>query len=495
MEPMVRRRIEVGSVAARSFAAAGRRVAAAWIAAAAIAGTAGPLAAQTTTSPLPSSIESVEGIIVADVVEFATLPDVDGEAARMMLLVDEPATRRLFVNDMRGRLYSVSYDGRTVELYLDLDDPRWGVAVESQGRERGFQSFAFHPDFGREGAPGYGKFYTWTDTRNTKPKPDFKPGGGDATHHTVLLEWTARNAASPTYDGGAPRELLRLEQPFRNHNGGHIAFNPLARPGDADYGKLYVGVADGGSGGDPLRLAQNMQSPFGKVLRIDPLGSNGVRGAYGIPADNPFVGKRRALGEIYALGVRNPQRFGWDPANGTMYLADIGQNVVEEVSRVTPGANLGWNLWEGSFRYAGNRGVDVSKPRSDPAMTYPVVEYAHGDPLLQRRVAVTGIVVYRSDAVPQLRGRVLFGDFPSGEIFHFDADNPPEGGNRGFGRVLLRQGGAPTTLLELIRARNRAQGKPPAERADLRFGEDATGRVFLLNKHDGTIRMIVPSGA
>ncbi|MFW6202626.1 MAG: PQQ-dependent sugar dehydrogenase, partial [Gemmatimonadota bacterium] len=451
---------------------------------------------QVTGEPLPRPIEAEEGAIVVDVVDFASLPDVDGAAARMMRLVDEPATERLFVNGMRGPIHSVSYDGADVTLYVDIDDPRWGVDVESSGRERGFQSFAFHPDFGREGAPGHGKFYTWTDTRNTDPAADFTPGGGGESHHTVLLEWTARDPAAATYDGEAPRELMRFEQPFGNHNAGHLAFNPTAEPGDPDYGMLYIGVADGGSGGDPLDLAQDLRSAFGKVLRIDPLGSDGGAGDYGIPADNPFVADAGALSEIWASGVRNPQRFGWDPVTGAMYLADIGQNTVEEVSPVTPGANLGWNVWEGSFRYVGREGVDVSDPRSDPAMTYPVVEYAHGDPLVQRRSAVTGVVVYRGDEIPQLRDRVLFGDFPSGEIFHFDADDPPDGGNEGFHRVLLAyDGGEPTTLLELIRARNAEQGRQPAGRADLRFGVGADGRVFLLDKHDGTIRMLVPSGS
>lgn len=450
-------------------------------------------AAAQTTDPFAGPIEEAEGIAVVDVVEFASVPDADGEAARMMLLVDEPGTKRLFVNDMTGPLYSVSYDGANVALYVDIDDARWGVAVQSSGRERGFQSFAFHPQFAQTGAPGYGKFYTWTDTENTARTADFVPGGGNATHHTVLLEWTAGDPAAATYDGGPPRELMRFEQPFANHNAGHLAFRPVAA-GQPDYGLLYVGVADGGSGGDPLGLAQNRRSAFGKVLRIDPLGSNSANGEYGIPADNPFVGDGAAstLGEIYALGVRNPQRFGWDPANGNMFLADIGQNAVEEVSLVTPGANLGWNVWEGSFRFVSRDGVNATNPRSDASITYPVAEYAHFDPLIQARAAVTGIVVYRASGIPQLNGRVLFGDFPSGEIFWFDADDPPEGGNQGFCRVLLRNGGEPMTLLELIRAKNAEQGEAPAERADLRFGEGSDGRVFLLNKHDGTIRLMVP---
>ncbi|HEX7051746.1 MAG TPA: PQQ-dependent sugar dehydrogenase [Longimicrobiales bacterium] len=495
-----RRRVATAArwrVALRQATAAGRRAAPVLALLATALLPVSTASAQATREPFPAPIDREAGVIVVDVVEFASIPDVGGEAARMMRLVDEPVTRRLFVNDMRGPIYSVSYDGNEVTLYVDVDDSRWGVAVQSRGRERGVQNFAFHPDFARPGAPGYGKFYTWTDTRNTDPAADFTPGGGRESHHTVLLEWTARDATAATYDGGPPRELMRFEQPFPNHNGGHLAFNPLAEPGDPDYGMLYIGVGDGGSGGDPLKNAQNLGSGFGKILRIDPLGSNSANGKYGIPADNPFAGDGDdgTLGEIFAYGVRNPQRFGWDPATGHMFLADIGQNTVEEVSLVTPGANLGWNVWEGSFQYAGRDGVIASNVRGSSEVTYPVVEYAHGDPLLGRRAAVTGIVVYRAAEIPQLTGHVLFGDFPSGEIFYFDADDPPEGGNLGFHRVLLRPaGGEPTTLLELIRAKNAAQGRQPAQRADLRFGEARDGRVFLMNKHDGTIRLLVPAG-
>jgi hypothetical protein len=198
--------------------------------------------ALTAQRPLPP-IDTTKDVRVVNVAEFAAVPEMDGNAARMMLLVDEAGTRRLFVNDMRGPLYSVSYDGKTVTRYVDINDSTWGVNVQSQGRERGFQSFAFHPQFGERGAPGYGKFYTWSDSRSNQLPVDFKPGGGSNTHHTVLHEWTAKNAAAATYDGGQPRELMRLEQPFSNHNGGLSAFNPLARPGSADFGLLYIGVA------------------------------------------------------------------------------------------------------------------------------------------------------------------------------------------------------------------------------------------------------------
>lgn len=461
--------------------------------------TASPLFAQTTGNPFPAPIEAVEGLVVVRAVEFAALPDVGGQAARMMLLVDEPGTRRLFVNDMRGPLYSVSYDGQSVAPYVDINDPRWGVDVEAGSRERGFQSFAFHPQFGQQGTPGYGKFYTWTDTRNNQQPADFRPGGGSNPHHTVLLEWTARDAGAATYDGGLPRELMRFEQPYSNHNAGMLAFNPVARPGDADFGLLYVGSADGGSGGDPLGLAQNLESAFGKVLRIDPLGSNSANGRYGVPASNPFAGQGQsaALGEIYAYGLRNPQRFGWDRANGNLFLADIGQSTIEKVTLVPAGANLGWNLWEGSFRFAGGGrggGVNVEAPRSDPGVTYPVVEYDQQDALLMNSSAVTGVHVYRSGPISQLRDLVLFGDFPSGEIFYFHADRLPQGGQDGIRRVLLNDGSGagPKTFLQIIREKNTAQGRSPVNRTDLRFGAGPDGQVFLLNKHDGTIRLLVP---
>jgi len=450
-------------------------------------------AAQTTNDPFDTPIETEEGLAVVDVVEFASLPDSDGQAARMMLLVDEPGTGRMFVNDMRGPLFSVSYDGAEVTLYVDINDPRWGVGVEAGGRERGFQSFALHPDFGRAGAPGYGRFYTWSDVTDNETPAHFRPTGGGNTHHTVLHEWVASDAGAATYDGSAPRELMRLEQPFGNHNAGLIAFRPFVERGDPEYGLLYIGSADGGSGGDPLNLAQDLGQAFGKILRIDPLGSNSANGQYGIPSSNPFTGPDHAdtLDEVYALGMRNPQRFGWDPVTGRLFMADIGQNIVEWVSVVPPGGNLGWNDWEGSYRFISRQAVSTADPRSDPDIAYPVVEYGRNDPLMQGRVAATGIRVYRAGPIEQLRDRVIFGDLVSGEILHFDADNLPEGGTAGIRRVLLRDGDEAKTFLQLIREKNEEQGRSPASRTDLRFGDGPDDRFFILNKHDGTIRELV----
>jgi len=461
--------------------------------------------AQRTGDPFPQPIPATAGAITVSVREFATLPDVAGAAARMMVLVDEPGTGRLFVSDMGGPIFSVSYDGKTVRPYLDVNAANWGVSVQSSGNERGMQSIAFHPQFNRPGTPGFGKFYTYSDVVDTTPTPDFPsswerawrrlfdPFGDTRPHDTVIHEWTAKNPAAAVYDGAAPRELVRFAQPFANHNGGLVAFNPLATPGAPDFGLLYATLADGGNAGDPLNLSQNLGSPFGKMLRIDPMGRNSANGKYGIPASNPFVNDNNpaTLGEIYAYGLRNGQRFTWDSKNGNLFLADIGQNTVEEVDLVTPGANFGWNKWEGSFTYVGPD-VDVANPRSDPKVTYPIAEYSQVDPLLKPQSAIVMGTVYRGTAIKPLANRLIFGDIPSGEIFHVGADDLPNGGQDAIHRILLSDGGAAKTLLEHIKASNGRQGKMPATRADLRFGVGAGGQIFLLNKGDGIIRVLVP---
>ena len=447
-----------------------------------------------TNDPFPQPIASSEGAIVVTLRDFASLPAIDSVPARLMTLVEEPRTRRLFVSDMHGLLYVVTPDGRTVTPYLDLRDPKWGIGVQARGRERGLQSFTLHPQFATAGAPGFGKMYTYLDVSNQTPAPDFTTPNATSTHDLVLLEWTARTPGASAYDGGAPRELIRWRQPFANHNGGAIAFNPTARAGTADFGMLYVGIGDGGSGGDPMNLSQNLGSAFGKIFRIDPLGKNGRGGKYGIPGANPFRSTADALPEIFAYGVRNAQRFGWDPRNGAMYMSDIGQNIVEEVSPVTSGANLGWNVWEGSFRYLGRQGVSTDAQRSDPKATYPIVEWDQTDPVLlpSASSASVGVIVYRSTAVPQLTGRLLFGDMPSGELFHVSADDLPKGGQDAIRRVLFRTapGAEPRTFLQIVQETTRSQGRAAATRADMRFDGNAAGQIFLLNKADGIIRVI-----
>jgi hypothetical protein len=462
---------------------------------AALAATAAAVPQQLNNDPFPP-IQTTDGLTVS-FVEFATIPDANNQAPRLMHFEYEPGTRRIFVNTMRGPLYGISTDGKTVTEYLDVNAAQWGIGVQSQGSERGFQSFAFHPQFSRKGSPGFGRFYTYTDTTDVTPAPDFPSPGPNRPHDTVLLAWTAKDPAAAAYDGGPPRVLFRVGQPFSNHNGGQIGFNPLAAANDPEYGLLYVGSADGGSGGDPFNTAQNLSSIFGKILRIDPLGKNSRNGQYGIPSSNPFVkgAQPDTLGEIYALGVRNPQRFSWDSKTGRMYVADIGQNTIEEVSPVTAGANLGWNKWEGSYLY-GRGGVDTSSPRGEAGMTWPVAEFDHRDPLLQR-AAITGVYVYRQSAIRQLQNMMLFGDNPSGEMFYLPADSLPDQApatSTALRRILLDDKGTPKTLLQIIKEKNAEQGRTPATRADLRFGAGPEGQIFVMNKRDGIIRLMVPDG-
>ena len=413
----------------------------------------------------------------------------------MMLLVDEPGTRRMFVNDMRGPLYSVSYDGKTVAVVPGYQ--RSGLGSERPvARQRARLpelrvSSAVQPG----GTRGFGKFYTYTDTSNTMPAPDFRPGGGTRTHDTVLLEWTAKTPAAATYDGGPPRELIRFEQPFANHNAGQISLQSACVTRRRRFRSAVC----------RLRRRRQRRRPPQHCRRIS--GRSSARSCASIrlaptaptastafPPRNPFVsdGNAATLGEIYAYGVRNPQRFSWDPRNGNMFLADIGQNIVEEISLVTAGANLGWNAWEGSFRFISRNEVGLDDQRGDPKVTYPLVEYGQLDPLLQSSSAVTGVIVYRGTAIPQLANLVVFGDNPSGEMFYFSADKLPTGGQGAIRRILFNDNGASKTLLELIKEKNVKQGKMPATRADLRFGHGPDGQILILNKRDGIIRLLVP---
>ena len=205
------------------------------------------------------------------------------------------------------------------------------------------------------------------------------------------------------------------------------------------------------------------------------------------------------LGEIYAYGLRNPQNLRWDMRTGRLFVADIGEATVEEINVVAPGANLGWDHWEGSFRLRSGEGtfhqtpvISLRNPRADAAVTYPVIEFDQRDPLFMKNSsAVTGPIVYRHHAIPHLTGSVLFGELVSGEVFFFSAEDLPDGGQDGIRRVLLRHDGEIKSFLRMVEEKVAAQNQKPKGRTDLRFGTGPDGQLFLLNKHDNTIRRLV----
>ena len=485
----------------------------------------------------PDHIADAEPLLV-NVSDFAQLPDFDGKPPRIQNLVDVPGADRLIASTAAGLLYAVSYDGTEASPYLDIGHDQGGVMLlvePAPARGVGLDGVAFHPHFAADGTPGFGKFYTLQEVSDTEPPADFTPGHGSGDlWDTVLLEWTARDPTAWTYDGGPPRELLRVEQPYAGRNGGAISFRSGAGPSAPDYGLLYLGLGDGGGVrglGDPMGLAQDLGKVYGKLLRIDPLGSNSANGRYGVPADNPFAGDGRedTLGEIWAYGMRNPNSFGWDASNGKLYVADMGAATAEEINLVSAGDNLGWSVWEGSYRVVrrhrhgalarrfarawswatrsatgvATAGTPSPSPSNrDGSVTYPVVGYDRHDPLFSKSgqlIAVTGVVVCRDCNVPQLNGKVLFGDLPSGELMYFPADGAlASDGPESIRQVLLVEGaggdgaeGAGKTLLTLVQERRAAQGRDrTGGRVDLRFGTSASGDVFLLNKRDGVIRRL-----
>ena len=401
---------------------------------------------------------------------------------------------RLFASDQRGPLYTVDDSTGTVTEYLDLRD--FAEINILSTSEAGFQSFAFHPDFYLQGAGGYGKLYTIHSSNNTSVSPDFDPGGS-TSFHTLLLEWTAANPAAGTFVAANPsapyRELIRFKQPFGNHNAGLIAFNPTATAGGADYGNLYVAIGDGGSGGDPQENGEDPSNPYGAILRIDPLGSNSANGSYGIVAANALASDSDAgtIPEIYCYGLRNPQRFGWDMVTGACFIADIGQNTIEEINLAANGAHFGWDIREGSSEFEGP---------ATAGLTDPVAEYDHtnlvSDPptTISNRAVTVGEVV-RGACVASLEGKLPLGDFPTGLIFLLDVETDAlDGGQDGLSEaVLLDSESNQVRLLELINAARAARGLGNTTRADLRFSVNIPGRIYITNKRDGIIRRITPT--
>jgi glucose/arabinose dehydrogenase len=292
-------------------------------------------------------------------VRVATLEQPLGMAVRS----GDPA---LYVAQKTGAVVAVRDGSVDPVPVLDL------TQEVSLGSEQGLLGLAFSPD-------GRDLYVNYTDTN------------GD----TRVTGYAMRDGRA---DPPTRREVLFVDQPYSNHNGGNLVFGPD--------GHLYVGLGDGGSGGDPHGNGQSLSTLLGKMLRIDPL-SSGER-AYTIPADNPFVDRPGARPEIWAYGLRNPWRYSFDRSTGDLWIGDVGQSSWEEVD-VQPagsrgGENYGWNRMEGDHPYDG----------ADPPahVVRPVFEYSHDD----GGCTVTGGYVYRGESIPDLYGAYVFADFCLGAL-------------------------------------------------------------------------------
>jgi glucose/arabinose dehydrogenase len=290
-----------------------------------------------------------------------------------------PGFGEIYIAEQPGRVIAVS-DLSTDEV-LDITD-----LTDARG-EQGLLGLAFHPTDDLA-------YVNFTDL------------DGD----TVVAEF-AIDPTTGRFDRDSYRELLTIDQPYTNHNGGQLAFGPDQL--------LYIGVGDGGSGGDPERHALDLTSRLGKILRIDPLPDGDQ--PFGVPADNPFVDDGAADPTIWAYGLRNPWRFSFDPMTGDLWIGDVGQGDFEEINHSTAtegrdaakGANFGWSAFEGFDRYNDDQPADGALA--------PLFVYDHAD----GRCSVTGGTVARGDSVPDLAGWYLFGDYCTGQIWALDPTAPP----------------------------------------------------------------------
>ena len=309
-------------------------------------------------------------------------PVVSGLRAPLFATGAGDGSGRIFVLEQAGRIRIVRA-GRLVDRpFLDI---RNRVA---SGGERGLLGLAFAPGFAA--GPRAGRFYV-----------DYTNLAGN----TVIAEYRVDGSDPDVADPASERILLTIGQPFANHNGGMLAFGPD--------GMLYVGMGDGGSGGDPMGNGQRLDTLLGKLLRIDPSTASNGR-PYAIPAGNPFVGHAGAAPEIWAYGLRNPWRFSFDAVSGDLWIGDVGQSRWEEIDHAPAGtgagANYGWNRMEGRHCFQPASGCDQR------GLVLPVAEYGH-----DQGCAVIGGYVARAADAGALAGVYLLADECSGRIWGLDS--------------------------------------------------------------------------
>ncbi|MBB5353629.1 hypothetical protein HNR46_003890 [Haloferula luteola] len=456
------------------------------------------------TSPFPS------GIRVA-VENWVTIPASSNSApvARINHLKPGPDGSRLFCNDLNGRLWVIASNSATsATQFLNLASA-FPSFISSPGLGTGFTSFAFHPDFLDSASSGYGKFYTAHSEAANGTAVDFSGPISAATSQVgVVTEWTLNDPAASSVNLTTPnftrRTLLRIGFPYDYHDVQEIEFNPTATPGDEDYGCLFICIGDGGSivKDSPANLGR-IDSPLGSILRIAPvltpdqdpadftLSSNGN---YYLPSGsenaNPYIAAEDptpgdgypVVREVYANGFRNPHRITWDHG-GThkMLCGNIGESLIEEVELVEKGRNYGWPWREGSFAFTYTDKTHVYPlPSPDTAgYTYPVAQYDHAS-----GYAIAGGSVYRGSAIPELQGYYLFGDIVNGRIWIANEADMSLQTSTSTGEAPaqplelgLKVGSTTTTFLSIL----------GTSRADLRFGTDHDGEIYLLSKQNGRI--------
>ena len=320
--------------------------------------------------------------------QLELVPVADGFSQPLDLQAPDDNTGRLFVVEQGGKIWIISSNGQVLSTpFLDI-----GGKLSSSSGEEGLLGLAFHPNY----------------MSNRRFFVNYTSNDG-GTLHTVIAEYTASTGDPNLADATNERILLTVDQPFSNHNGGGLAFG--------NDGYLYIGLGDGGGAGDPNGNGQKLDTLLGKILRIDVDSAPAPGLQYAIPPGNPFS-KPAGLEEIWLYGLRNPFRFSVDHATGDLWIGDVGQDSYEEVDRITPqqgGANLGWNIMEGSHCYNSNS-------CSTNGLTLPIFDYAH-DPHLGDETVIGGYV-YHGMRIPQLAGVYVFGDFISGRIWTLTQDSP-----------------------------------------------------------------------
>ena len=281
---------------------------------------------------------------------------------------------RRFIVEQSGLIYVIEKDGQKAKIFLDIRDI---TRPWKKANEEGLLGLAFHPRFSETG-----EFFVC-----------YSPVNAPQSERISRFHVSAKDSRKA--DKNSEETVLQFDQPFPNHNGGSIAFGPD--------GFLYVGLGDGGSRNDPFDNAQNLGVLLGKILRID-IDQRGAETAYAIPLDNPFMNMDGVRPEIWAFGFRNPWQLTFDSQTGTLWMADVGQDLQEEINLVEKGGNYGWRRREGSYPF-GNIPADL-------ATIDPLWEYDH-----QVGKSITGGLVVRGSTIPELEGRYLYGDFVSGRLW------------------------------------------------------------------------------